>query len=282
MKEFLVDKEEAKRLLKPRKPETNKGSFGHALIMAGSYGKMGAAVLSTKACIKTGAGLTTAFIPKCGYEIMQISIPEAMVLSDTSQDYLTSEPNMEGLNAICLGSGIAQAKDTQNLVLSFLEKAYTPLVLDADALNIISITRSQHMIPEGSILTPHVKEFSRLANCGMEREIQLENATSFAIKYKCILILKSYITTIHLPSDKGEIWTYNNPNPALAKGGSGDVLGGMITGLLAQGYSNMDASKLGVYLHGTAAMIATESKGVYSLLASDIIESIPQAYQTII
>ncbi|RYD75560.1 MAG: NAD(P)H-hydrate dehydratase [Sphingobacteriales bacterium] len=277
--DIQIDKNLIKSIYKKRERDSHKGTYGHALIWAGSYGKIGAAVLASKAVLRSGAGLLTTYIPKCGYEIMQISLPEAMCLTDDYENFNTSFPDLEKYNAIGIGPGIGTENDTKNAIRHIIHAAKMPLVLDADALNIISEENLQHFIPEDSILTPHPKEFERLAGKFENEFGMLEKPKSFAQQNKCILVLKGADTRVNLPT--GKVYVNTTGNAGMATGGSGDVLTGIITGLLAQNYSPKNAALFGVYLHGLAGDFAAKQKGEYSLIAGDIVDFLPAAFMEI-
>ena len=233
---YLITSILAQSLLKIRNKFDHKGTFGHALLLIGSLGKMGAAVLATKACLRSGVGLVTTHIPKCGYQILQISCPEAMTSLDDNESYLSSFPDFSPYKSIGIGCGIDTQEKTQKLLLEVLKNAQRPMVLDADALNIIgkNPTYFEH-IPPNSILTPHPKEFERLFgknNDDFERnDLQKRKAKAL----NCVILLKGANTCIATPD--GECYFNATGNPGMATGGSGDVLTGILTGLLAQGYT---------------------------------------------
>ncbi len=276
----LVDKKIISSIYKTRNEFAHKGNFGHALIMGGSFGKIGAALLATKACLRTGAGLTTAYIPACGYDILQIGAPEAMCLTDPNFNFLTALPQYENFSAIGLGPGIGTEEPTQKLVLQLINNCKQPLVLDADALNCLSKNpESLKTLPPYSILTPHLKEFERLfGKCANDFE-RLSKARKKAKEFNIIIILKSHHSAIVLPS--GEVYFNSTGNSGMAKGGSGDVLTGIVCALLSQNYAAKDAAILGVYLHGLAADIAILQIAKESLLASDQVNTISKAFQAI-
>lgn len=277
---FLSEPEDIRNLIKTRNRFSHKGNFGHALLIAGSYGKMGAAIIAAKACLRSGAGLVTAHIPKKGYEIMQTGFPEAMVSVDEEELCFSGIKDLSAYNAIGIGPGIGTHEQTQNALKLLIQNSGFPLVLDADALNILSENRTWlSFLPPGSILTPHVKEFERLtskANDALERnQMQIE----FSKKYNVYVVLKGAFTSVSTPDGK----CYFNPsgNPGMATGGSGDVLTGIILSLLAQGYTPFTACITGVYLHGLAGDIAAESKGYEALIAGDIIDNLGEAFQSL-
>lgn len=229
----------------------HKGTFGHALLVAGSYGKMGAATLATKACLKMGCGLVTTHIPSCGYEILQISIPEAMASIDKEMKLISSIPCSEKYSAIGIGPGIGTEETTVQALLQFFKENQKPLVLDADALNILSTHEEMwQYIPENTILTPHPKEFDRLTHNHTSSYERFLTLAKFAKERKCIVVLKGHYTCTATPS--GELFFNSTGNSNMATAGSGDVLTGVILSLLAQHYSPKEAAINGVFLHGLA------------------------------
>ncbi|MGV3529025.1 MAG: NAD(P)H-hydrate dehydratase [Flavisolibacter sp.] len=277
----LVEAEFAGKIYRPRSRFAHKGSFGHALIMAGSYGKMGAAVLATKACVKSGAGLTTAFIPQKGYEIMQIAVPEAMVICDESDEnngIIHSLPDgIEKYSAIGIGPGMGTNAGSVQ-ALTFVARRYEkPLVIDADGLNCMAQEKALlQQLSSHSILTPHPKEFDRLFGDHENDFERMHKAGEMAQKLKLVIVLKSHHTLIALPD--GKYYFNSTGNAGLAKGGSGDVLTGVITALLAQGYTPGGAAILGVYIHGLSADIAVKQIAEESLTARDLIQYLPKAF----
>ena len=266
---ILDEKVDSSIRIRPRK--SHKGTYGHAIIFAGSYGKMGAAVLSAKACLRSGVGLLTMAVPKCGYEIIQISVPEAMCLADESEKFLFQLPDIKSYSAIGIGPGIGKGNSTAYLLKQLLVKAQRPLVLDADAINILAEQKDLlELIPEGTILTPHIKEFERLVGTAKSIEERYIKLQEFSMKYKCIVVLKDAYTCVS--SSKGDLYFNSSGNQGMATGGSGDVLTGIITGLLAQGYQPLLAALLGVFKHGVAGDIAARKKGFSAMIASDIVE----------
>lgn len=274
---YYTTKQDVKGLVLPRQKFSHKGTFGHALIIAGSYGKMGAAILSSKACLRSGVGLLTSHVPKCGLTVLQTSIPEAMCSTSDENEFISDLPNLENYSAIGVGPGIGTEKQTQNVLKLLIQNTKTPLVLDADALNILSENKTWlAFLPESSILTPHPKEFERLVGKWENDEVRLKLQVEFSIKNKVIVVLKGAHTSISMPN--GKTYFNSSGNPGMATAGAGDVLTGIITSLVAQGYSSENAAILGVYLHGVAGDVAAENLGEEALIASDIIEHLPQAY----
>jgi len=255
MKEpYLITKEEILKLYKPIDSKAHKGTQGHAVIIAGSYGKIGAAVLASKSCLKSGCGLVTTFTPKCGYQILQISIPEVMIVTDENVNFITNIHFSIIPQAVGIGPGIGKELGTQKALFEFLRINKAPLVLDADALNIISENISWlELVPEDTILTPHPKELERLIGKWNSESEKFQKTIAFSEKYKVIVIMKGASTYI---INRTSVYQNTTGNAALATAGSGDVLTGILTSLLAQGYEPKYASKFGVYLHGLTADLA--------------------------
>ncbi len=254
-----------------RKKYAHKGSYGHALLIGGSYGKMGAVVLSAKACLRSGVGLLTVQIPRCGYDILQTSLPEAMVLPDWHWMVNTTVPDISPYSALGIGPGMGKDSLTLQMLRQLLPQLTQPTVLDADALNLISENRDLlDMIPKNSILTPHPKEFQRLLGQNWSDDYEkLALLRDFAQHYEVIVCLKGAHTAVALPD--GTIHFNSTGNPGMATGGSGDVLTGIIVGLLAQGFSPTEAALFGVYQHGAAGDKAAQKCTQPALIASDII-----------
>ena len=269
---FILD-ERTKNLVKSRPRQSHKGTYGHALLLAGSYGKMGAAILAAKACLRSGVGLLTVNVPKCGYEIMQISVPEAMCMTDEVSTILTTLPDLKPYDSVGIGPGIGKDAFTKKMLKSLLENSIQPLVLDADAINIISENKELiELLPTNTILTPHIKEFDRLVGASQNTPERLEKQQQFSIKHTCIIVLKNANTSVSSP--EGKLYFNTSGNQGMATAGSGDVLTGIITGLLAQKYDPLSAALIGVYFHGKAGDQGVEHRSYSSLIASDIIENI--------
>jgi hydroxyethylthiazole kinase-like uncharacterized protein yjeF len=265
-------------MLQSRPKFSHKGTFGHALIIAGSYGKMGAAILSSHACLRSGTGLLTTHIPRCGYEILQASLPEAMVSIDKGKDHISGLPDLDGYRSIGIGPGIGRDTHTAKVVRQLLEAAPCAMIIDADALNIISENKSWlELLPEQSILTPHPKEFDRLTEEHQDSWQRLSSAQTLARQYQVIIVLKGAYTATVLPDRS--VWFNSTGNPALAKGGSGDVLTGIITALVARGYEPREAALLGVYLHGLAADLGVAGMHPEAFMATDIIAGLSPAFK---
>lgn len=272
----LFNKYDAQELYKPRNKFDHKGIYGHCLIVGGSYGKIGASILASKAALKIGAGMVTTFVPKCGYPILQSSLPEAMVITDNSNDFIESIDINFVPSAIGIGMGMSTNKKTVLAFKDFLLNIKSPLVLDADALNCISENKELlKLIPKDSILTPHPGELKKLIGDWEDDYQKIEMTKIFSEKHQIILLIKGANTMI---VDNGEIFINVTGNPGMATAGSGDVLAGILTGLLSQGYLPIEAALFGVYLHGCAGDIASEQLGFESILASDITNAIGAAY----
>ncbi len=266
--------------IKQRAEFGHKGTFGHALLIAGSSGMAGAAVLSSMACLRSGCGLVTAHVPKDIASILHTAFPESLVSADVSKTHITSLPDISKYSAIGFGPGTGTANETRKALYELIKKYNKPLVLDADALNIISAKKDMlKILPEDSILTPHPGEFDRLfgksANSFDRMMIQKNKAKELGI---CI-ILKGHYTCIALPD--GSCHFNTTGNSGMATGGSGDVLTGIIVSLLAQGYTPQMAAINGVFIHGMAGDIAAEESGMETLIASDIINNIGKAFNKI-
>lgn len=274
---ILTEEKEIRRMIKPRKQFAHKGNFGHALLIAGSYGMAGASILSAQACLRSGVGLLTVHTPFCNNTILQTSVPEAMVQQDIYERCFATPVDTDMYQAIAIGPGLGQELESEQALPEQLKLCQTPVVLDADALNILSGHREWlSSIPKKSILTPHPKELDRLVGKCHDSYERLTKARDLAANIKSYIVLKGAYTAVITPEGK----CFFNPtgNPGMATGGSGDVLTGIILSLLAQGYSSEEAALLGVYIHGLAGDIAAQHVGEISMLASDIVNSLPAAW----
>lgn len=277
---FLIEHADIKSIHKPRNRFSHKGTFGHALVIGGSKGKIGSAVLMSKACLRSGAGLVTAQIPACGLSVLQTAIPEVMAIPDISENYLTTLPDLSPYNAIALGPGIGLEKETSQVLKLLIQQAKVPLVLDADALNILANNQTWiSFLPQGTILTPHPGEFSRLCGKTENSFDQLEILKTFCVKHKIFVILKGAHTITCTPL--GNCYFNTTGNPGMATAGSGDTLTGILVGLLAQNYSPIDACLTAVYLHGLAGDYASKTTGFEALIANDIISNIGEAFRSL-
>lgn len=274
----IMEEADARLLLRDRGRFSHKGSHGHALLVGGSEGRMGAAVLATQACLRSGAGLVTAMVPACGRDVLQMRAPEAMCIVDPCAGHLAMVPDAAAFQAVGVGPGMGMHAQSAQVIDALLSQA-RPLVIDADALNLLASNNAWlGRVPQGSILTPHPKEFERLASrtfrSGFER---LQAARELAARQGCHLILKGAWTAICSPD--GRVRFNPTGNPGMAKGGSGDALTGLITGLLAMGYPPEDACALGVYVHGLAGDLAAEHIGMDGMTAMDLVRHIPLAWR---
>ena len=272
-----VDDELIAGMFHKRGKFSHKGNFGHALISAGSYGKMGAAVLSVSAALRSGAGLVTAHIPKSGYDIMQTSNPEAMVVVDANDIELTGIAGLEKFTTVGVGPGIGKDERTADFFERMMRAFHKPMVIDADGLNIISDYHYlRDLIPGGSVLTPHPGEFKRLFGDSHDDLLKIQKQVNFSKQHNTVIVLKGANTSISTPS--GKMYFNSTGNPGMAKGGSGDVLTGVITALMAQGYGAEKAAVIGVFVHGRAGDIAAEVLGQTGMTARDIVQFLPEAF----
>lgn len=273
---YMVSRYVVQSIYKQRKKFDHKGNYGHSLIVSGSYGKMGAAVLSASSALRTGAGLVTVFSPKCGYQILQTSIPEAMVICDVNEDFISDINYDFQPSAIGIGMGIGTRPETLKALKKWIESTMTPIVIDADAINCISNEKGLiSSIPRNSILTPHLGELRRLIGDWKDDYDRIELAKQFSLKHELILVIKGAHTMV---ISGGKLYINSTGNPGMATAGSGDVLSGVITGLIAQGYSPFEAAVFGVYLHGSSGDIAFQNLGFEAMIASDIIDNLGNAY----
>ncbi|MEP7320504.1 MAG: NAD(P)H-hydrate dehydratase [Saprospiraceae bacterium] len=271
-----------KGLITKRKKFSHKGTFGHALLITGSHGKAGAAILSSRACLRSGVGLLTSHIPSTLYNIIQSSVPEAMASIDDHDFYWSSLPaDLSKYSAIGVGCGINLKESTERVFHDLLLQSSSGLVIDADGLNLISKFKDLlTKIPSGSILTPHLKEFERLFGADKNCFDRLEKLKRNAVKYNTTILLKGAHTAIAFPD--GSVHFNSTGNPGMATAGSGDVLTGILTSLLAQGYDSQSAALIGTFVHGFAGDLAYQNACYESLIASDIIDNLGRAFHLIL
>lgn len=269
---YLLHEHNIESIIKPRMSFGHKGTFGHACIYAGSRGKVGAAILSLKAALRSGCGLVSGVVPQCAEIPIHSNLPEAMLVLDASNEKLTQlNTKLENYSAIGIGPGIGIDKETENVLKVIIQNHSSPIVIDADGINILSENKTWfHFLKEQTILTPHPKEFDRLTDIHNNTLERYRSQLSFSKKYGVYVVLKGHHTMITTPS--GQTFINTTGNSGMATAGSGDVLTGIITGLLAQGYSCLHAACIGVYMHGKAGDEAAKHKSEFSLIASDIIE----------
>lgn len=267
-----------RRILRVRSKFDHKGKFGHALVISGSYGKMGAAILAARAALRGGLGLLTLHVPGVGYPIIQTAVPEAMVSIDPNAEIFSTCPTLEPYTVIGIGPGLGLAKETIKGLRSVLEQSNVPAVIDADALNILGANRELlQLVPMGSILTPHPKEFERLVGPWKNDFDRMDKQKRLAKDLKSVIVLKGAFTSVATP--EGDVYFNSSGNPGMAKGGSGDVLTGILTSLMAQGYPGTSAALLGVFLHGFAGDLAAYEKGMNGMIPSDLIDFLPEAFK---
>ena len=274
---YLVTPALISSFFKKRGKFSHKGTYGHALLLAGSYGKIGAAVLASRACLRSGVGLLSVACPEVGYAILQTAVPEAMTIPDNASHHISQLPDLEMYQAIGAGPGLGKAAETRKVLIQLITQTTAPLILDADALNIVAEDENlRSQLPENTILTPHPKEFERLAGPAKNDYHRLELLQQFCQKHSVYVVLKGGHTCIGTP--EGTLYFNSTGNPGMATGGTGDVLTGIITGLVAQKYTPLEACLLGVYIHGLAGDLAKYHTGEAALLASDVIEALGEAF----
>lgn len=278
---YLVTEDDAGKVIRPRAKFAHKGMFGHALLIAGSRGKAGAALLAAKACLRSGAGLLTVHLPACAESILQTAFPEAMLSLDAHPDYFTSLPDMTVCSAAGIGPGLGTHPESAAAMKALLMQIACPLVADADALNLLAADKDLiALLPPYTILTPHPKEFDRLAGESASSCERLAKAQAFASGHQLIIVLKGAYTATCTP--EGNVYFNSSGNPGMATAGSGDVLTGMILGFLAAGYKPEEAATTGVLLHGIAGDLATAiQQSEESLLAGDLIGMLGKAFKQV-
>lgn len=279
-KYFYIEKDDVKRVLKVRPDFCSKVDFGHALLISGCYGMMGAAVLAARGALRAGVGKLSVHSARCGFNVLQTAVPEALFSPDRNDIVISDMTPRFSYTAIGVGPGIGTNDATKGALETLIKTIKRPMVLDADALNIIARNPSliDHITP-GSILTPHAGEFDRIFGSQASAEVRLLKALEVAHKYKLIIVLKGHYSATVRPD--GKVFFNSTGSAAMATGGSGDVLTGIITSLLAQGYKSEAAATAGVYIHGLAGDIAARSEGDYGTTAADIAASVGKAIKEI-
>ena len=274
---YFVERNDVLPMLKQRDKFSHKGTYGHAMLIAGSKGKMGASILASKAALRSGLGLLTTHIPASAVDILQISSPETMLSIDENTDHFSAIKIEDKINALGIGPGLGTNDESARALKNILQTYNLPMVFDADALNILSENKTWlAFLPAGCILTPHPKEFERLAGKSTNSQDRIAKQKQFSIKNKVFVVLKGANTSITTPD--GKLFYNSTGNPGMATAGSGDVLTGIILSLLAQSYDPQTAAILGVYIHGMAGDIAAMENGFDSLIASDIIDNLSKAF----
>ena len=274
----IIEENDIRNSLLPRSPYAHKGQMGNALLIAGSYCMAGAAVLAAKACLRSGVGKLTVSSPKRNIPVLQQAVPEAVIKTGTEETIFAESIDTEGYNALGIGPGLGQSEQTAIALIAQLRRTQCPMIADADAINILANHRAWiQQLPKGIILTPHPKEFDRLEGHSADSYERLTKACNLAERLQGIVILKGHYTAICMAD--GHVMFNPTGNAGMATAGSGDVLTGIITGLLARGYQPKEACMVGVYLHGLAGDLAAAELGEESLLASDIIQYLPRAFK---
>lgn len=279
-KNYYTTADDLAAILKKRTAFQHKGHFGHALLVAGSKGKMGAAILAARGCLRAGTGLTTVGVPRDGLPVIQTAVPEAMAIPDPQPDLISRVPDIKPFTAVGIGPGLGTAEPTQQALKHLIQSASGPLIFDADAINILGLNKTWlSFIPKGSVFTPHPKEFERLAGSSGNHFERLGLQREFSFKYQCFVVLKGARTSVTNP--EGDCFFNSTGNPGMATGGSGDVLTGILTGLAAQGYPMLTACIAGVFLHGLAGDLASAETGQEALIAGDLVRYLGKAFQTV-
>ena len=273
----MIEESDIRQILRPRDAFAHKGQMGHALIVGGSYGMAGAAVLAAKACMRSGAGKVTVHTPKRNAQILQTAVPEAVLHLDREETIFSEAVATEDFKALAIGPGLGTTEQTSIAMIAQLRRAQCPAVADADALNILASRHAwMQQLPKGIIMTPHPKELERMEGQCIDSYERLTKARQLAEKLQGYVVLKGHYTAICVPN--GHVVFNTTGNAGMATAGSGDVLTGILVGLLARGYQQREACILGVYLHGLAGDLAAKELGEESLMASDIIQYLPKAF----
>lgn len=275
---YYTQAEDIKALMKPRRKFSHKGDYGRALLVSGSLGMAGASILAARSSLRSGVGLLSVALPSCNNAMVQTAVPEAMTLPACGENCIAALPSSRVFNAIGIGPGLGTGKATERAVLKFIEECEVPMVLDADALNILARNPDYlQSLPEGSILTPHVGEFTRLTGRAADDYDRLMQVVAFAREHRVCVVLKGAHTAVCSPD--GECFFNSTGNPGMATGGSGDVLTGVALALLARGYNSIEAARIAVYVHGVAGDIACQQYGETALTAGDIVNALPSAWK---
>ena len=270
---FYTTADVIKPLLHKRGKHSHKGTYGHALLIAGSTGKTGAALLASEACMRSGVGLLTTHLPGSAMLPLQVYLPEAMISPDKSDNNFSEVPDLQPYNAVGVGPGLGKAEETANALKHLIQEVKVPMVLDADALNIISENKTWlSFLPERTIITPHPKEFERLFGKTDNSAMRLELQREMSVKNNIIIVLKGANTAITFPG--GSCFFNSTGNPGMATAGSGDVLTGIILSLLAQRYTPEEAAIIGVFMHGRAGDKVAAEKGMEAMIAGDVVETL--------
>lgn len=276
----ILEEDDVRCRMRQRDDFAHKGTMGHALIIAGSRGMAGAAMLATKACLRSGVGKVTVHTPAANIIPLQIGVPEAILDIDPDNCFFTEAVSTDRFQAMGIGPGLGNNENSAITMIGQLRRAQCPIVIDADAINILATHKAwMQQLPAGCILTPHIGEFERLEGASSDSYDRLSKAIILADRQQAYIVLKGHYTAIVTPG--GRIMFCPTGNSGMATAGSGDVLTGVITALLARGYAQADACLVGTYLHGLAGDIAAEKFGKESLMASDIIDALPEAFMRV-
>lgn len=275
----ILEREELAPLIRPRDTFSHKGTYGHGLLIAGRVGMAGASVLAAKAALRSGIGLLTVHAPVRNNDILQTAVPEAMIDLDDSDDcFVSANTEIDRFQGVAIGPGLGRSYETGQALFSQIQITSVPMIVDADAINMLALDSSiLKQLPKGSILTPHPKEFDRLAGACSSTYERIAKARAIAKEFQLYIVLKGAWTAVVAP--QGTIFLNPTGNPGMATGGSGDVLTGILLALVAQGYDALSACCLGVYVHGLAADLAAERLGQISMTAGDLIDSLPEAWK---
>ena len=277
---FYTCKDEILPLVRPRAKHAHKGNFGRALLVAGSKGMAGASVLAARAALRCGVGLLTVHVPAANNAIVQVAVPEAMTSIDSNECCFSDNIDTERYTAVAVGPGLGQSKESEAALLHLIDNCKAPMVLDADALNILARNPAyMQRLPQGCIITPHVGEFARLFGATESSYVRLQAAQAYSMTFGVTIVLKGAHTVV--VTQLGTMHFNSTGNPGMATAGCGDVLTGCILSLLARGLTAPDAARLAVYIHGLAGDIAAGDKGEVALVAGDIVDSLPRAWRSL-
>lgn len=280
VKNHYIRRKDVKGIIRPRTRYSHKGNYGHALLIAGSFGKMGASIMASRACLRSGVGLLHTHAPLSGYPIIQTAVPEAMVTIDPDDKCFSQAPDLTPFSAIAIGPGIGFDEKTKNALKLLIQNTTLPLILDADAITILGENKTWiPFVPKNSIYTPHPKEFERLVGPARNDFHRNQQQREFSVKYGVYVVLKGAHSCISSPD--GNCYFNSTGNPGMATGGSGDVLTGLILGLMAQRYTSLQACLLGTFLHGLAGDLAAEKFGMEAVIASDLVDQIGNGFRRI-
>lgn len=278
--DYLIERSDVVSLLKHRPRFSHKGMFGHALLLAGAEGTLGAAVLAARACLRAGAGLLTVRVPGSGVPVLHTAVPEAMVSADPSASVVSGFPDLARFSCIAAGPGLGKSAETAKAIKLLIQEARGPILFDADAINILADNPTWlGFLPPSCLFTPHPGEFARIAGKSGNHFERQRMQREFSAKHRCFVVLKGAFTSVTTPDGR----CYFNPtgNPGMATAGSGDVLTGILTGLLSRGYTPEAACLLGVYLHGLAGDLAAQETGLEALTAGDIVQFLGKSFQSL-